>query len=133
MVGHGAREEHDITRAHPVRAKLEAVRKHADPGRGDVHAIGRPLVDDFGVTGDDEDAGLCRGLGHIRGDSAQFLDRKAFLDDERGREPKWRCTGNGKVVDRPVHREMPDRTSGEPSRFDDERVGGERQAQSGRQ
>ena len=109
------------------RAQSPALRDHADTGGGDVDAVRCALADDLGVAGDDLYAGPGRGFAHVGDDFAEFVDRKALLDDEGGRQPLRASARYREVVDGAVHGDVADRTAWKAPRRNDIGVGGERQ------
>ena len=120
--------QHDLVAGlDELTCQPSALRDHAHTGGGDVDAVGGALAHDLGVTGDDLHTGAGRRFAHVGDDLAEFGDREALLDDERRRQPLRPRARHGQVVDRAVHRDVPDRTAGKTPRRNDIRVGGERQ------
>ena len=133
VIGERARDEHDVARLDEIGAEVTVRRKDADPRGRDVQAVGRTLADHLGVAGDDLDACLCGGGGHVLDDHPELGDLEALLDDEGNRQPRRARPHHGKVVDRPVDGEVPDRAAREVTRLHHEGVRAERQSLAGRQ
>ncbi len=94
--------------------QVAAGRDDPDPGRRDVHPVGRATVDDLGVAGHDGHACGRRGLGHVRHHLAQHVDGQALLEHEGGGEREGARPHHGQVVDGPVHGQVAHRAAGEP-------------------
>ena len=121
----------DTITASPGQAAVALERdgplEDADPGGGDVAAVGLAALDDLGVAGDDLHPGDGGRARHRVGDPPQVGDREALLEDEPGREVQRPRPAHREVVDGAVDREVADVAAGEEQRRDDVRVGGERQ------
>ena len=62
-----------------MRADLNARAQNADAGGVDVAAVAVAALDDFGVAGDDLDAGCCGGLGHRVDDGGELSEQEILL------------------------------------------------------
>ena len=127
VVADGARNEHRVARPGGAGPEGQRALDHAHAGGVDVAAVGEALLDHLGVAGDDLHTGRPGRRRHRGGDRLEVGDGKALLEDEGGGQVQGAGAPDGEVVDRAVHREVPDVAPREEERMDDERVGGERQ------
>jgi hypothetical protein len=126
VVAEQAADQHNVTLARAIRAKLEAFADDADPSRGQKQLVAGALGHDLGVAGDDGDSSLARRRRHRRGDLTQEVDRHAFLDDRGAGQIKRLGAADRKIVDGAGDRDPPDVAAGKDQRIDHEGIGSER-------
>jgi len=118
--------------ASPARMELgaddEVVVDDAYAGGRDVESVAFAALDDFGVAGDDRNAGGRSGVAHGGHDALERLGGETFFEDEAGAEPERTGAAHGEVVDSAVDGELADVAAGEEERGDDVGVGGESEA-----
>jgi hypothetical protein len=119
---YGSGYDHGVPRASPVRSRSKLLLEPADACRVDEHPVRLAAFHHLGVAGDYGNAGGRAGVGHGVEHPVQNVERQAFLEDEAGRQAQGRGSHHGQIVDRAVHRQVPDVTPGKLQRADDERV-----------
>ena len=70
--------------------------------------IALAAIDDFGIAGNQRDAGLVARLAHRCDDALQILERKPLFKNKRRGEEQRRRAADGQVIDCAVHRKLAD-------------------------
>ena len=112
-----ARHDDVIARACAFGADVHTRRHHSDTRGIDEKLVGTPPPDHLGVTGDDPDPSVRRGLAHGLRDGAEHLQFQSFLQDEPGRQPDRLGAAARQVIDGAVDSEIADVAAGEEKRL----------------
>ena len=105
-------------------AGLDAFHHFADAGGGDEEVVDLAAARDFGVAGDEVDAGFGGGFGHGGGDGVEVGKGEAFFNLEGAGEVAGAGAHACKVVDGAADGEFADVAAGEAPGAEDEAVGG---------
>lgn len=125
-----AAEDHGVSRADGRGGDGEVVLDHADAGGGDVEAVAFAALDDFGIAGDDGDAGGGGGVAHGGDDALERGGGETFFEDKAGTEPERAGAAHAEIIDGAVDGELADVAAGEEERTDDVRIRCERETRA---
>ena len=114
---------HCVSGLHAVGGDTDAFGDDSDAAGIDKEFVAFATFHHLGITGDNLHAGFVGRLPHGLHDALQVGKRQALFEYEPGSEVKRTGTAAGKVVHRPVHRQVADIPSGKENRVDHERVG----------
>ncbi len=107
----------------PMRPDGDARAQHADARRIDVAAVAVSALHHLGVASDDLHARRGRGRSHGLRQSRQVGQRKSFFQDEAGAEELGIGAGDGEIVDRAIHGQRADRSTGKKQRLHHKGIG----------
>ena len=139
MIAQEAVDDDPVTGLHVTGMTDAAVPrvKYPDPGRVDEQLVAAAVLHHLGVAGDDGHPRFTGRICHRADHTFQFLQRQAFLQDERGTQRQRAPSRHREVVDRATHGQVADIAPGKEERAHHVRVGGKdrhprRQIQQGR-
>src|SRR5215469_9703198 len=122
VVADGARDKYDVANLRTLWTHADSRPQQAYASSIDVTAVAVPAFNYLRISCDDVNPGSRGSIGHGACDRGQLRQRKAFFEDEACTEELRLGTGDGKIVDRPVHGKRSDRSTGKEEWLYDERV-----------
>src|SRR5215470_17587092 len=108
MLGDGATQDDEVSRARAGRRDVLSVRYRPDAARRDEATIGLASIDHLGVTSDEENIRPLRGGAHRFRDARELRKWKSLLQDEGRAQVQGTGPCHSEVVDRAVDRQYPD-------------------------